>query len=120
MESTTDACTIVGPKVPLNQTILPGSDIAVCTDYNSTEYIFFQTAGGMITKTTIGPSKPSFGDFTALKGAAIGSKFAAAFIEDGASTSGAALTFQSPSTDTSMWLSQWSRNEAQLLEMAVT
>ena len=109
-----------GPKAPLNQTIAAGSDIAVCTDDTATEYVFFQAEGGMITKSTLSPEAPSFGTFTAMKGGTIGSKLAASFLDSGASSSGAALTFQSSSNDTTMWLSQWSRSDAALLDMAVT
>lgn len=111
---------VAGPKAPLNQTIVAGSDIAVCTDEKSTEYLFFQADGGMITKTTLSPSARSFNTFSGMKGGADGSKLAAAYLDSGAASSGAALIFQNSTSDTSMWMSQWSRSDAALLDMAVT
>lgn len=111
-----------GPIAPLsaNQTLADNSDIAVCTDDTATEYVFFQARGGMLTKSTLGPEEDSFSNFKALKASAAGTKFAVAFLDGDASSSGAALTFQPGGETTSMWLSQWSRSDARLVDVAVT
>lgn len=110
-----------GPKASPNQTMAAGSDVAVCSDEFATEYIFYQSQGGALIKTTLPPDQVTYGEFTALsQGIAVGSKLAMSYFNSSASSTGPALTYQGVTSDTGMKLSQWSRSGATLLDTDVT
>ena len=91
-----------------------GSDIAVCNDNDQTEYIFYQLDGGMVTRGIVNPSWKYYEVYDNMQGATVGSKLAAAYVNQGA-----LFMFQNSSSDSTMWVSDVNRNGISLQNLAV-
>lgn len=92
-----------------------GSDIAVTNDGQDTEYVFWQLDGGLITRGVTNPFKLLYQAFSNMQSAAVGSKLAAAYVEDGAM-----IMFQNRTSESTMWAVDVSRDGYQIFDTAVS
>ena len=98
-----------------NYTVAEGSDIAVISDGQDTEYVFFQLDGGLITRGVTNPYKLIYQTFSKMQGATVGTKLAAAYVEDGAM-----IMFQNSSSESTMWAVDVSRDGFPIFDTAVS
>lgn len=92
-----------------------GSDVAVCSDDADTNYVFYQLPGGLITRGVTNPSKVIYQAFSNIQGATVGSKLAAAYVEDGSM-----VLFQNKTSDSTMWAVDLSRDGYPIFNQAMS
>jgi hypothetical protein len=76
------------------------------TDEENSEYVYFQSANGLIKRGLVGPTGTAFERFDTLQGSSSKSKLATSYVDG----SGALLLFQNSSSSSTMFASEVSRS----------
>ncbi len=92
-----------------------GSDIALCDDPFSSEYVFYQLDNDDITRGITDPTEDYFESFDTFGSATTGTKLAASWAE-----SGAMIAFQNGSSASTMWAQDVSRDGATIFDVAIS
>lgn len=90
----------VGPGSYSNVSIGSGTDIAVTSDGEATEYVLFQNSDSSVTRGEIGATSSTWDRFANMGFAASGSKLAAAYYDEGSM-----FMYQNSSSDPTIWIS---------------